>query len=423
MGCDMVTALGGATAEGHTLFGHNAACPGGTSLPRLTPGRPFEAGERVRTCHLEVPQVRCTLTVLGTPGEGWGLCQGVNELGVAVGRGPLRTRIPCPQPGLLGDELVRLTLERARSAAQAVELLTDFVRRHGQGMGPGAEADSADNAFLIADGREAFAIETAGSHFVCQQVREHRVLGPLGTVRQDWDRISPGLSEHVIEQGWWPADGSKIDFAASLCPPWIEQGAAVHRWGQAARMLAEQSGHIDLAFLRRLLSLDDEDREAEETGTPCLVADLTGREGQPLIVWTALGAGRLGLFLPLLLHGDLPAELTATGPASESRLVGKLHRLTDRLGRREEVGDLAREAFDRLQARFDLEAEEFAAGAGELPCPGREDDLRRQGTLFMQHCLERFEEVVDGLLGQQRDTPRRDEVRHAAAERVDIFEG
>jgi hypothetical protein len=33
---------------------------------------------------------------------------------------------------------------------------------------------------------------------------------------QDWNRISPGLGQHAISQGWWPGDGSKLDFVGAL---------------------------------------------------------------------------------------------------------------------------------------------------------------------------------------------------------------
>jgi hypothetical protein len=50
----------------------------------------------------------------------------------------------------------------------------------------------------------------------------------------------------------------------------------------------------------------------------------------------------------------------------------------------------------RLQARFEQDAEEFAAEGAALRRRGEEAELHRQATLFMQHCLERFEEVWAG---------------------------
>ena len=76
-------------------------------------------------------------------------------------------------------------------ARRAVDLLTDLITRHGQGT-PGDPP--CDNAFLIADPTEGFAVEAAGTHWVYQQLREVRALSTVSTVRGDWDRISRGLS-------------------------------------------------------------------------------------------------------------------------------------------------------------------------------------------------------------------------------------
>ena len=67
MGCDIVVALGRATVEGNTLFGHNCDRPARQcqALHR-TPGQSYAPGEKVRTQGLELPQARQTYTVLGS---------------------------------------------------------------------------------------------------------------------------------------------------------------------------------------------------------------------------------------------------------------------------------------------------------------------------------------------------------------------
>src|SRR5262249_27227041 len=139
MGCDMVVALGPATVKGCTIFGHNAHHPLDAS-PRLfhLPGREFAAGEKVRLQHLVLPQVRQTWTILGSQPPGcWGLEHGMNEHQVAAGCATWLSKLAITGPALTGPDLVRLVLERCRSARQGLDLLTDLVTRHGQGSGNG----------------------------------------------------------------------------------------------------------------------------------------------------------------------------------------------------------------------------------------------------------------------------------------------
>src|SRR5206468_2566847 len=138
-------------------------------------------------------------------------------------------------------------------AQQAADLLTDLIECYGQGGG----ADY-DHAFLLADAGEALLLETAGDFWVCQEIHAVRAASNSATVRQDWDRICRGLAGRAIEQGWWPADGSKLDFAGAVGADALMQVAALRRWGRATLLLEEQNGHIDAAFVRRLLGDHEE---------------------------------------------------------------------------------------------------------------------------------------------------------------------
>jgi secernin len=425
MGCDMVAALGRATVDGHTLFGHNSGQPArqGQSL-RVVRGRPFELGQMVRTQHLELPQARQTYTVLGSQAAGtWGYEHGVNDHGVAVGRAPLRTRL-LAGAGLTGSEIVRLVLERAANARQALDQLTDLVHRHGQGSNA-AVPGASDNAFLIADAREAFAVETAGNYWVCQHVEEVRALGAVCTVRQDWDRIARGLSEHAIAQGWWPEDGSKLDFAGAVCPALVDQKTALHRWGRATYLLGQQNRHIDTAFVRRMLadhsgddvaaggeepplpaqSLCQHPGDAIETATAAsLVVQLSAAPDRLLCAWCAFGPPCLAVYFPVFLQGELPEAFTA-GEGGAVRLWARTCQLQAALEARDEMADAFRDHLGRLQARFDQEAEEFAAEGAALKQQGDSKRLQRQASLFMDHCLERYEEMWDGMIGRSQRIP------------------
>src|SRR5262249_10487927 len=132
MAADMVVALGRATGDGSALFGQNSGRPRQECQSvRRVPGRSFTPGEVIQTQMLALPQARQTYTVVGNQPAGlWGFRHGLNEHGVAAGCGSVRTRGKRPGPALLVTDLVRLTLERARSARQAVDVLTGLIQRY-----------------------------------------------------------------------------------------------------------------------------------------------------------------------------------------------------------------------------------------------------------------------------------------------------
>jgi secernin len=421
MGSDMMVALGRATVEGQTLFGQNSsrALEERSSL-RLTPGRQYTYGERLTTQYLELPQARQTWTVLGSQPRGfWGYDHGVNEHLVAVGCLPLRPTRLCATPGLLGTDLVRLALERGRTARQAVDVLTIAIERHGQGSFPdGSSRVPHDNAFLVADGREAYAVEAAGTFWVYQAIREVRAISNVRIIRQDWDRISTGLATQAIDRGWWPGDGSKLDFAGALAEDLSACGSALRRWGRATLALQEQNGHIDATFLRRLLTDHNEEdiheadspeesmslcqHAADETGpatAASLLCQLNADPARPLVAWCAFGPPCASVYFPIFLDGELPDRYTHDDldPVGTS-LWWRIHRLGEQCRHDSRRRALARDGFTRLQATFEQEAEEFVAEAAQLRARSGPSELRRQAGLFMEHTVEQFEEGLADLL-------------------------
>jgi hypothetical protein len=409
MGGDLITALGRAVLDGFTLFGGNCRRRGDQmhTLHRSV-GRSHAPEECIDTGNVRLPHARETVTAVGVQTRGnWGYHQGVNALGMAAGCTRLRTRLSGDTPGLRGPDLVRLMLERAHTARHAVELAVDLICRHGQGE-PSANG-GWDSAFLIADAKEAFVLETAGRHWAFQEVCEIRAVSDVCTVRQDWDGVAPGLAGFAIDNGWWPADGSKVDFAGIAAP--VPNKDAMRRWGRATLMLEEQNGHVDLDFVRRLLrdhyeGCPDEFEPGhrhkvasalcphgagDEPTTGASLAAQLGGESVARIVWVCPGPPCIGVFLPILFSGDLDE---AYGSALAG-IFDRLGSLVLALGRSRSAWDMARETMSRLQNRFDQEAQEFAADSPASRDPREET---RRATLFMRHALERFEETVDGLL-------------------------
>jgi dipeptidase len=104
----------------------------------------------------------------------WGAEMGANEHGVVIGNEAVFTNQPEAEAGLLGMDLLRLGLERATTADDAVAVMVDLLEQHGQGGGCGHEDKgfTYHNSFLVADRSKAVVLETAGSKWATEVV-EH----------------------------------------------------------------------------------------------------------------------------------------------------------------------------------------------------------------------------------------------------------
>src|SRR5258708_39840898 len=106
------------------VFAKNSDRPVGEVQLAVPFGRRPTAGGTLRTQYLSIGDTGAHAAFLSCPTWLWGAEHGVNEHGVAIGNEKVATThdSAAAQPALIGMDLVRLGLERARSAAEAVEV-------------------------------------------------------------------------------------------------------------------------------------------------------------------------------------------------------------------------------------------------------------------------------------------------------------
>jgi len=332
--CDTILAPPGSTAAGVMLFGKNSDRQRNEAqaveyFPRLE--NPPDA--QVRCTYITIPQSRRThAALLCRPFWIWGAEMGANEYGVAIGNEALRAHSPAPtEPALIGMDLLRLALERATSAAEAVEVITTLLRQFGQGGNCGhLNSSYYNNGFMIADPHEAFVLETVGREWLLERVRGVRAISNRYSIDFSPERLSEGLPELARSWGWHPQmRPSYAEVLANLQREHI--GNAGARRACSTDLLQAKDGVLEAADMMRILR-DHGSGDAHSTAwreecsdrrTLCMHAGTAERPGQTVgslvcelsaaepVHWvTASAAPCTSIFKPVLLGVPLPSSGT-----------------------------------------------------------------------------------------------------------------
>jgi secernin len=225
----------------------------------------------------------------------WGCEHGVNEHGVAIGNEKIwtTTRPRDLPPALLGMDLVRLVLERARSADEALDICTSLLERHGQGGSGEPHADEPYfSSFLVADASAGWVIETSNRTWVARPVDAGTSISNRVSMATDWTRASQDITAGL--------DFDRYRLAA------MPTSVADHR---LATTRACVSAHeIDARHIARTLRdhsdgdsgfsvcMHRSDVHAQTTAS--MIVDLRADDA-PLRAWVCLGNPCVGVYLPV----------------------------------------------------------------------------------------------------------------------------
>ncbi|MEP7339164.1 MAG: C69 family dipeptidase, partial [Acidobacteriota bacterium] len=281
--CDTIVALPPATADNAVWFGKNSDRePGEAQIVEHLPAQTFHSPAKLQCTYVELPQAaRTHEVVISRPFWMWGAEMGANEHGVAIGNEAVFTRLPVPKIGLTGMDLLRLALERAATAREALELIARLIADIGQGglCGYRHKGFRYHNSFIIADPNEAWVLETADCYWAAEKVRGVRTISNVLTIGKEFDLIADGAFEFARAQGWCKR-ANDFDFAKAFGNPLhrVTSGGDVRR-ACTYRRLMQSNCKIGRADL--IATLRDHAGHKPEAGwrlqTPCAHASWPAR--------------------------------------------------------------------------------------------------------------------------------------------------
>jgi len=162
--------------------------------------------DKLKCTYIEIPQVPETYEViLSKPFQMWGAEMGANEHDLVIGNEAVFTKVKFnkKKSGLTGMDMIRLALERVKTADTALELITGLIANYGQHPNGGYKNDLFyHNSFIIADKTKAWVLETAGKHWVAIEVKGYRSISNRLTIGEEFDLSSKGIEDYALKNGF-----------------------------------------------------------------------------------------------------------------------------------------------------------------------------------------------------------------------------
>uniref|UniRef100_K7FB46 Secernin-2 n=1 Tax=Pelodiscus sinensis TaxID=13735 RepID=K7FB46_PELSI len=296
--------------------------------------------------YIEIEQAaRTHAVILSRPAWLWGAEMGANEHGVCIGNEGVWTKEPLGEgEALLGMDLVRLGLERGRSAHEALQARTALLERYGQGGSCKEEPTprpAASGGLCDEFGRSQPSSHHGRLVQSQQRVAEGtRNLSNQLSIGTEITAEHVGLRPHAQSQGWWDGDG-EFDFAK------VFSLAHQPRW-QGAAAAACRRGEDGVGRFRR--SMGSEVPQPAARIPPCMeVAGRSGIESQmgkltasppspPLIVSAPVPLPGRSVFKPFVFVASVTPVPQAMSPGfGDEDPVRKVPRFQRRVDRRHQL--------------------------------------------------------------------------------------
>jgi secernin len=336
--CDTIVVLGPHTRLGATLMAKNSDRSPYECQPLAQAPHRFHAeGATVHCQYLEIPQVPETAAVIGSrPFWLWGFEHGLNEYGVAIGNEAVLTRETLPSTGLLGMDLVRLGLERSKTAREATEIIGALIERYGQGGSAQYDVDFRYcGGFIIADHADAYVLESSGRQWIARRVEDRACISNRFTI--DVSNLGSSDVESYARARGWCVGESSFDFAAAYSSrnAGKDKSDPLTARGRLARSreLVARNGRRTIREMFAILRDHGAGGEMppavgaarDDSPTLCMHGSVSGTTASMVaeipapdaaaipVMWASLAAPCTSIAFPLFVAGTIPPVLAAGG--------------------------------------------------------------------------------------------------------------
>lgn len=418
--CDTFVVLPSATSDGSVIFGKNSDRePNEAQALEFVPAKKYEKSEKLKTTYLTIPQASETYTVLlCRPFWMWGAEIGANEKGVVIGNEAVWTKMPLEKKGgLTGMDLLRLALERARNAQEAIHVIVQMLVDFGQGgiCGYHDKKMVYHNSYIVSDPKEAWVLETAAHLWAARKVRDTASISNGLTIGAEFDLHHPELIPYARKKGWLKK-GEDFHFAR-IYRDWFYTtfSASRKRQSRSLTFLKEKKGSIDIPYAFRILRDHDGGKYRPDTHllgnricahaanpvarkstqtTASLVAHLKPSE---ITIWvTGTSAPCTGIFKPVWFKGnvlpDIPTMKMVPGKTFDPNTLWWRHEL------------LHREVLNDFQPRLNSFAEDRERLEAQFFSKAASSDKNSRATL-MQACFLEANSAEDQWLKRVKEIP------------------
>ena len=306
-------------------------------------------------------------------------------------------------------ELLRLALERAANAREAIEVITSLLKKYGQKANASALTQRTyENTFNIVDKDECWILETAGREWAAKQVKTMQGISNCYSIGTDADILSEN-AERIAREKRWLSPDEPFDFAKAYSGRLIRQPLGVQRFRRLNKLLSQKEMH-DFESLSDILRDHFEGELIEprfgatagtflsicmhmrEWGESETSASLLARYDETIGIIARYAPAQpcLSAYIPVYMVGKLPEKMQTADRAFDDASLWWQVKLLSLLVAVDEDKFAAeiREKLKELEAQFADMAEKAEKQAAELILNGKREEANKVLYTVTNECTE-----------------------------------